>query len=101
MFIKPSAIYIMSFCTFLQITQLNTDVEKVKIDQQRLDHELDFILAEQKELEDMLTNLEKSVEQTPTVSYPQHADLEREHMYVPYWCCYLQDKHRLVSVYAF
>ncbi|XP_013399317.1 nuclear pore glycoprotein p62-like, partial [Lingula anatina] len=64
-----------------KITQLNSDVEKVKIDQQRLDHELDFILAQQKELEEMLVPLEKTIEQLPPISYQQHADLEREHTY--------------------
>ena len=75
------------FFLFSQITQLNTDVERVKIDQQRLDHELDFILAQQRELEELLVPLEKAVEQLPPISYQQHADLERENTYViqAYW----------------
>jgi nuclear pore complex protein Nup62 len=64
-----------------KITQVNSDVERVKLDQQRLDHELDFILAQQRELEDLLLPLEQSVAQLPPVSYQQHADLEREHTY--------------------
>ncbi|CAH1787484.1 unnamed protein product [Owenia fusiformis] len=64
-----------------KITTLNTDVERVKVDQQRLEHELDFILAQQKELEELLGPLEKSTEQLPAISYQQHADLEREHTY--------------------
>lgn len=44
----------------------------------RLDQELDFILSQQKELEDLLTPLEESVkEQTGTI-YMQNADEERE-----------------------
>jgi nuclear pore complex protein Nup62 len=54
-------------------------VERVKIDQGRLGQELDFILAQQKELEELLGPLESSVEQLPPISYQQHADLEREH----------------------
>ena len=57
----------------------------MKIDQQRLDHELDFILAQQKELEDMLTPLEKNMEQLPPINYQQHADMEREYTYVIYY----------------
>lgn len=63
------------------ITQLNSDVEKVKTDQQRLDQELDFILSQQSELEDMLKPLELALEQLPPITYQQHADLEREHTY--------------------
>lgn len=63
------------------ITQLNSDVEKVKTDQQRLDQELDFILGQQSELEDMLKPLELALEQLPPITFQQHADLEREHTY--------------------
>ena len=54
----------------------------MKIDQQRLDHELDFIESQQRELEDMLQPLEKSVNELPPINYQQHADIEREHTYV-------------------
>jgi len=54
----------------------------VKVDQQRLDQELDFILSQQKELEDLLVPLEQTMEQLPPISYQQHADLEREHTWV-------------------
>ncbi|CAN0315678.1 unnamed protein product [Lampetra planeri] len=63
------------------ITSLHKDVEKVKLDQKRLDQELDFILSQQRELEDLLVPLEDSVkEQTGTI-YMQHADEERQHTY--------------------
>lgn len=62
----------------LQITDLNTDVEKVKLDQHRLNHELDFIVAQQKELEEMLGPLEESVSKLPSINYQQHTDTERE-----------------------
>lgn len=64
-----------------KIHQLNHDVDRVKIDQQRLDNELDFIRSQQKELEDLLTPLETSMEQLPPLSYQHHADIEREHTY--------------------
>ncbi|XP_043932146.1 nuclear pore glycoprotein p62, partial [Protopterus annectens] len=64
-----------------KITSLHREVEKVKLDQKRLDQELDFILSQQKELEDLLCPLEESVkEQTGTI-YLQHADEERERTY--------------------
>jgi len=43
------------------IVNLNEDVEKVKADQTRLEHELDFIKGLQTELEDVLKPLEASV----------------------------------------
>jgi len=64
-----------------KITQLNDGLERVKLDQQHLEHEIDFILAQQNELEDMIVPLEQQVEQTPAVSVQQHADLEREHTF--------------------
>ncbi|KAG8509324.1 Nuclear pore glycoprotein p62, partial [Galemys pyrenaicus] len=44
-----------------KITVLHGEVEKVKQDQKRLEQELDFILSQQKELEDLLIPLEASV----------------------------------------
>nr|7TBL_k1 Chain k1, NUP62 CCS1 [Homo sapiens]7TBM_k1 Chain k1, NUP62 CCS1 [Homo sapiens] len=46
-----------------RITTLHREMEKVKLDQKRLDQELDFILSQQKELEDLLTPLEESVKE--------------------------------------
>ncbi|ELU14274.1 hypothetical protein CAPTEDRAFT_165712 [Capitella teleta] len=64
-----------------KISQLNGDMERVKIDQQRLEQELDFVLSQQLEQEEMLRPLEAAVEQLPVASHQQHADLEREHTY--------------------
>ncbi|XP_064601372.1 nuclear pore glycoprotein p62-like [Liolophura sinensis] len=64
-----------------KIAQVNSDSERVKMDQQRLDNELDFIRAQQRELEELLSPLESAVQQLPSISYQQHADLEREHTY--------------------
>lgn len=77
------------FVRLRQISQLNLDVEKVKLDHQRLEQDLDFIIAQQNELEEALAPLESSVLQQQTQpsqqlgqagSYVQHADVEREHM---------------------
>ena len=63
----------------LQIVQLNKEVDRVKMDQQKLDHELDFIHSQQRELAELLEPLEKALDQLPPISYLQHADVEREH----------------------
>ncbi|XP_077139505.1 uncharacterized protein LOC143804866 isoform X2 [Ranitomeya variabilis] len=64
-----------------KITALHQEMEKVKLDQKRLDQELDFILSQQKELEDLLTPLEESVKEQSGTIYLQHADEEREKTY--------------------
>ncbi|XP_045850761.1 nucleoporin-62 C-terminal-like protein [Meles meles] len=57
-----------------KITTLHGEVEKVKLDQQRLEQELDFILSQQKELEDLLTPLEEFVKDHSGAPYLQLAD---------------------------
>ncbi|KAI4571217.1 hypothetical protein MJG53_013323 [Ovis ammon polii x Ovis aries] len=64
-----------------RITSLHHEVEKVKLDQKRLDQELDFILSQQKELEDLLSPLEESVKEQSGTVHLQHADEEREKTY--------------------
>lgn len=64
-----------------KITTLNSDMERVKVDQQKLDHELDFIHSQQRELEELLAPLEKAVEQQPNINIQQHSALERENTY--------------------
>uniref|UniRef100_A0A4X2L971 Nuclear pore glycoprotein p62 n=1 Tax=Vombatus ursinus TaxID=29139 RepID=A0A4X2L971_VOMUR len=64
-----------------KITSLHREVEKVKLDQKRLDQELDFILSQQKELEDLLAPLEEAVKEQSGIIYLQHADEEREKTY--------------------
>uniref|UniRef100_A0A8C3WG15 Nuclear pore glycoprotein p62 n=1 Tax=Catagonus wagneri TaxID=51154 RepID=A0A8C3WG15_9CETA len=61
-----------------KITALRGEVEKVKLDQKRLEKELDFILSQQKELEDLLIPLEESVKGQSGSMYLQHTDEERE-----------------------
>ncbi|XP_006898707.1 PREDICTED: nuclear pore glycoprotein p62 [Elephantulus edwardii] len=64
-----------------KITALHREVEKVKLDQKRLDQELDFILSQQKELEDLLSPLEEAAKEQSGTIYLQHADEEREKTY--------------------
>ncbi|KPP73464.1 nuclear pore glycoprotein p62-like [Scleropages formosus] len=64
-----------------KITSLHKEMEKVKLDQRRLDQELDFILSQQKELEDLLGPLEESVKEQSGTIYMQNADEERERTY--------------------
>lgn len=42
---------------------LNDNVERIKLDQFALDHELDFIVSQQIELEDMIAPLERELSQ--------------------------------------
>ncbi|XP_044091282.1 nucleoporin-62 C-terminal-like protein isoform X2 [Neovison vison] len=57
-----------------KITTLHGEVEKVKLDQQRLEQELDFILSQQKELENLLTPLEEFVKDHSGAPYLQLTD---------------------------
>ncbi|XP_049787053.1 nuclear pore glycoprotein p62 isoform X2 [Schistocerca cancellata] len=60
-----------------KIVNLNSAVEQVKLEQQQLEHELDFIVAQQRELEECLVPLEKELENTITTGI----DPERERTY--------------------
>lgn len=57
-----------------KIIELSSEVERVKQDQQQLDHELDFVVAQQRELEELIKPLEKELENIPTT------DPDRQHM---------------------
>lgn len=60
-----------------KIVNLNAAVEQVKLQQQQLEHELDFIVAQQRELEECLVPLETELENTTTTGI----DPEREQTY--------------------
>lgn len=65
-----------------KITELHSATERLRVDQERLDTELGFIASLHTELEDILTPLEKSVQQSSTGGVlQQHADIERERTY--------------------
>lgn len=57
-----------------KILSLNSSIEKVKQQQSQLDQELDFILAQQKELEELIIPLEKELVDVPVV------DIDRNQM---------------------
>ncbi|KAF9423666.1 hypothetical protein HW555_000992 [Spodoptera exigua] len=61
-----------------KIVELNDAVQSVKNEQQSLEHELDFVLAQQKELEDLLEPMEKQLSEE---TVDRLRDPEREHMY--------------------
>ncbi|XP_071069137.1 nucleoporin-62 C-terminal-like protein isoform X2 [Dasypus novemcinctus] len=64
-----------------RFTTLHGEVEKVKLDQKRLEQELDFILSQQKKLIDPSIPLEESVKGQSGSIYLQHANKERERTY--------------------
>uniref|UniRef100_UPI0035902BE3 nuclear pore glycoprotein p62 isoform X2 n=1 Tax=Myxine glutinosa TaxID=7769 RepID=UPI0035902BE3 len=64
-----------------KITALHKEVEKVKLDQKRLDQELDFILGQQRELEELLNPLEDAVKEQSSSIYLQPTNEERERTY--------------------
>ncbi|XP_018569584.1 nuclear pore glycoprotein p62 [Anoplophora glabripennis] len=58
-----------------KILNLNSSIERVKQQQQQLDQELDFVLAQQKELEELIVPLEKELVEIPVT------DIDRNQMY--------------------
>ncbi|XP_076248839.1 nucleoporin 62 [Calliopsis andreniformis] len=58
-----------------KIVALNQEVERVKIEQQQLEHELDYVVGQQKELQDCLVPLEKDLASLSI------SDPEREYTY--------------------
>lgn len=54
-----------NFINSLQILTLSSGLERVKQQQQQLDQELDFVLSQQKELEDLIVPLEKELSDIP------------------------------------
>nr|CAI5835764.1 unnamed protein product [Callosobruchus analis] len=57
-----------------KILDLNSGIGRVKQQQRQLDQELDFILAQQKELEELLAPLEKELVEQPVT------DIDRNQM---------------------
>lgn len=58
-----------------KILNLNSSIERVKQQQTQLDHELDFVLAQQRELEELIAPLEKELMEIPVT------DIDRNQMY--------------------
>ena len=59
-----------------KIVQLNEAVEKVKIEQQALEHELEFISAQHTELDECITPLQNELAKS------QHLDVEKAQTYI-------------------
>lgn len=62
------------FFFYRQVIELSSEVERVKQDQQQLYHELGFVEGQQRELEELITPLEKELENIPS------SDPDRQHM---------------------
>lgn len=58
-----------------KIVTLNQEVERVKIEQQQLEHELDYVVGQQKELQEWLVPLEKELASLSV------SDSDREYTY--------------------
>lgn len=61
-----------TFYYIFQILTLNSGIERVKQQQQQLDQELDFVLSQQKELEDLIVPLEKELAEVPVHDQDRH-----------------------------
>ncbi|GJQ66675.1 putative structural constituent of nuclear pore [Trypoxylus dichotomus] len=55
-----------------KIMNLNKGIERVKQQQEQLDQELDFVLAQQKELDDLIDPLEKEIENIQVTDLDRH-----------------------------
>ncbi|XP_023379598.1 nucleoporin-62 C-terminal-like protein isoform X1 [Pteropus medius] len=64
-----------------KITTLYRKVEKAKLDQKRLEQELDFVLSQQNELENLLTPLVVTMKGHRGSVYQQHEDEDCERIY--------------------
>lgn len=64
-----------------KITELHEYMKKVKSDQDRMDREVDFVVAQQKELEEMLGPLEQEALALEPTSIQHHTDFERQTTY--------------------
>jgi len=64
-----------------KITELHEYMQKVKSDQDRMDREVDFVIAQQKELEEMLAPLEQEALNLEPTSIQHHTDFERQTTY--------------------
>ncbi|KPJ21208.1 Nuclear pore glycoprotein p62 [Papilio machaon] len=67
--------YSVRYCSY--IVELNDTIQSVKNEQQSLEHELDFVVAQQRELQEMLAPLERTL----LADNDRLRDPEREHMY--------------------
>ncbi|XP_036161904.1 nucleoporin-62 C-terminal-like protein [Myotis myotis] len=64
-----------------KITVSHGEVEKVKLDRKRLENESDFLLSQQKEIEDPWIPLEESLKDQSSSVYQKYEDEEHERIY--------------------
>lgn len=56
-----------------KIVTISNGLEGIKQQQQQLDHELDFVLSQQKELEDLIAPLEKELAEVPIHDHDRYS----------------------------
>lgn len=56
-----------------KIVNISNGLEKTRQQQQQLDHELDFVLSQQKELEDLIVPLEKELSDVPIHDHDRYS----------------------------
>lgn len=56
-----------------KIVNISNGLERIKQQQQQLDHELDFVLSQQKELEDLIVPLEKELADVPIHDHDRYS----------------------------
>uniref|UniRef100_A0A131YL64 Nuclear pore complex protein Nup62 n=1 Tax=Rhipicephalus appendiculatus TaxID=34631 RepID=A0A131YL64_RHIAP len=61
-----------------RVEQLSSQVERAQLVQQQLEHKMDYIAAQQRELKRLQAHLEAAMTQAPALSVQQETDLERE-----------------------
>ncbi|KAL1479973.1 hypothetical protein MTO96_051427 [Rhipicephalus appendiculatus] len=61
-----------------RVEQLSSQVERAQLVQQQLEHKMDYIAAQQRELKRLQAQLEATMTQAPALPVQQQTDLERE-----------------------
>lgn len=56
-----------------KVVNISNGLERIKQQQQQLDHELDFVLSQQKELEDLIVPLEKELTDLPIHDHDRYS----------------------------
>lgn len=65
-----------------RVSQLSSQVQRAQLDQRQLGQKLEYMAAQQEELERLLAPLEAAMKRAPGLSVQQHADLQREDTYL-------------------
>ncbi|KAL3237306.1 hypothetical protein MRX96_048189, partial [Rhipicephalus microplus] len=65
-----------------RVSQLSSQVQRAQLDHRQLRQKLEYMTAQQEELERLLAPLEAAMKRAPGLSVQQHADLQREDTYL-------------------